>query len=121
MDLKRRWNEALKTHLRTLLETKPVIWAGDFNCIMSKKDIDSTAQAFWNKMSGLTEEERIGMSDILYPPNSEEPVLVHVWRHLHPEDEEHTHFSSKFGAWRLDSFMVSEGSTKIFSRTERET
>ena len=30
-------------------------------------NIDSTAQSFWNKMSGLTEEERTGMSDILHP------------------------------------------------------
>jgi len=142
MDLKKRWNVALKKHLGSLLETKPVIWAGDFNCIMSKKgrvetscmalaahwhpslDIDNTAQGFWNKMSGLTEEERTGMNDILQQ-DSEDPVLVDVWRHLHPADEEHTcanllhsrgkwiltslnsHFSSKFGAWRLDSFIVS--------------
>jgi exonuclease III len=53
-------------------------------------DIDSTAQGFWNKMSSLTEEERTGMSDILHPQDSEESVLVDVWRRLHPADEAHT-------------------------------
>jgi exonuclease III len=87
-----------------------VIWAGDFNCIMSKKglvetfwrvfaaklslDIDSTAQGFWNKMSGLSEEERAGMSNIVHPQDSEEPMLLDVWRHLNPADEEYTCASS---------------------------
>jgi AP endonuclease-1 len=42
MDLKKKWNEALRKHLRSLQETKPVIWAGDFNCIMSKKGLVET-------------------------------------------------------------------------------
>ena len=52
-------------------------------------DIDNLAQGFWNKMSGLTEEERTGMNDILHPQDSEDPVLVDIWRYLHPADEEH--------------------------------
>ena len=57
-------------------------------------DIDSTAQGFWNKMSSLSEEERAGMSNIVHPQDSEEPMLVDVWRHLHPADEEYAYASS---------------------------
>jgi len=78
MDLKKRWNEALKKHLRGLLETKPVIWQEiliankgrvETSCMTlpadPSLDIESTPR-FWNKMSGLAEEERTGMSDILH-------------------------------------------------------
>lgn len=53
-------------------------------------DLDATAQIFWNKMSGLSEEERVGFGEILHPATSSEPALVDVWRHLHPTNEEFT-------------------------------
>ncbi|KAF8168209.1 Endonuclease/exonuclease/phosphatase [Crassisporium funariophilum] len=108
MDLKRKWSTALSKRLSELEVMKPVIWGGDFNCIMSKKDIDSTAQRFWNLMSGLSEEEREQFTDIIQRKDLEKPQFVDVWRKLHPNEEDYTHFSDKFGGWRLDSFMLSE-------------
>jgi len=77
-------------------------------------------------MSGLSEKERLGFSKILHPEGSEKPVFMDAWRHLHPEEEEYTYVdgvlwsvsvgfkdentrfhASKFGSWRLDSFIVS--------------
>ncbi|KAF8971481.1 Endonuclease/exonuclease/phosphatase [Flammula alnicola] len=95
MDLKRKYNDALRVHLRELEAKKP------------PADLDGTARALWGEMSGLSEEERNGLATILHPEGSEEPVLVDVWRHLHPADEEYTHSSTKYGSWRLDSFIVS--------------
>lgn len=37
MDSKQKWHAAFSKHLKSLDLQKPVIWAGDFNCIHTKK------------------------------------------------------------------------------------
>ncbi|RDB29266.1 DNA-(apurinic or apyrimidinic site) lyase [Hypsizygus marmoreus] len=107
MDVRREWNAAFKSHLQALDSNKPVIWAGDFNCILTKKDVDSTAQAYWNKIGGMSQEERSDFDELLNANADEHPTFIDAWRHLHPLEEEYTHASKKFGAWRLDSFIMS--------------
>ncbi|KAF9568492.1 DNase I-like protein [Agrocybe pediades] len=107
MDLKEKWNTALNLHLQELNSAKPVIWGGDFNTIMEKKDLDDTARKFWNEMSGLSEQERAGFRKILQPDDSKNPAFVDAWRHSHTEADEYTFHAPKFGSWRLDSFITS--------------
>lgn len=98
----------LALFLRTLDSMKPVIWAGDFNCIRTKLDVDDTARAYWDKMGGMSQEERTAFEEILNPSSEEHNKFLDAWRHLHPSAKEYTHASKKFGAWRLDSFIMSE-------------
>ncbi|KAA1468720.1 DNase I-like protein [Dentipellis sp. KUC8613] len=109
LDTKKTWDAAFKEHIESLDPDKPVIWTGDFNCIPSKKDLDKKAQTFWNNLAGLSDVERTGLSAILDAPKTDNGKLKDVWRHLHPDAEEFTHASLKYGAWRLDSFILSEG------------
>ncbi|TFK77190.1 DNase I-like protein [Pluteus cervinus] len=106
LDTRKKWNTALKDHLRTLDAQKPIICGGDFNCIMDKKDIDQTAEAYWDRMGGMSKQERVDMAELMKEDDAFEG-FVDVWRNLHPEAEEYTHSSTKFGSWRLDSFIVS--------------
>lgn len=108
MNVKREWNTAFMVHLRTLDSMKPVIWAGDFNCILTKLDVDDTALVYWDKMGGMSQEERIAFEETLNPSSGQHENFVDAWRHLHPSVKEYTHASKKFGAWRLDSFIMSE-------------
>ncbi|GLB36069.1 putative DNA-(apurinic or apyrimidinic site) lyase [Lyophyllum shimeji] len=108
LDMKREWNAALTAHLRALDSMKPVIWAGDFNCIPTKLDADDTALAYWDKMGGMSPEERADFEEILNPSSGEHAKFADAWRHLRPSAQEYTHGSKKFGAWRLDSFIMSE-------------
>jgi len=108
MDIKKRWNMAFTKHLANLDLRKPVIWGGDFNCIPTKKDLDSKAITYWDRMSGLSKIEREEFDAILNPTDDGSRKYIDAWRYLHPDVEEFTHSSEKFGAWRLDSFILSE-------------
>jgi len=108
MDIKQKWNVAFKKHLRDLDSRKPVIWGGDFNCILQQNDLDSKALPYWDRMSGLSKTEREEFNNILNPTDDESRKFADIWRHLHPDAAEYTHSSEKFGSWRLDSFILSE-------------
>lgn len=53
-------------------------------------DVDQVAQGFWNKMGGLSKEERADFNEILHPTDESHSTFVDAWRHLHPMAEEYT-------------------------------
>jgi AP endonuclease 1 len=114
MDIKQKWNVAFEKHLRVLDSRKPVIWGGDFNCILQQNgglwglwppisagvddclpsnlfaDLDNKALPYWDRMSGLSKTEREEFNNILNPTDDESRKFVDVWRHLHPDATEYT-------------------------------
>ncbi|KAI0067811.1 DNase I-like protein [Artomyces pyxidatus] len=116
MPVKKKWNAAFMKHVRALDSVKPVIWAGDFNCIPTLKDVDKDAGRLWDCMGGLTEVERTDFDAIIHPEEDEAKALVDAWRYLHPDAKEFTHATFKFGAWRLDSFILS---SRIIANVQR--
>jgi AP endonuclease-1 len=53
-------------------------------------DLDSKALSYWDRMSGLSKTEREEFKAILIPTDERLGRFVDAWRHLHPDDEEHT-------------------------------
>lgn len=60
----------------------------------------------WNREPGAHVEERRVFADVLEPEEPHRP-LVDVWRYLHGNDREWTHWNGRTNGWRIDGFVVS--------------
>ncbi|KAJ2425468.1 hypothetical protein IWW41_004383 [Coemansia sp. RSA 2522] len=111
LDRRMVWDDAMRTHLAALEQTKPVIYTGDLN--VAHNEIDLARPDTNHRSPGFTDEERTSFSDTLrgatYP-------RVDAFRHLHPDTRAaaYTYFGyrancrEKTLGWRLDYFVVSE-------------
>lgn len=101
------WEDAFRSFLKKLEETKPVIFCGDFN--VAHKEIDLKNPKTNRKNAGFTDEERGKFSALL------EAGFIDTYRYFYPDQEEvYSWWSYRFSArqknagWRIDYFCVSE-------------
>ncbi|XP_065057442.1 exodeoxyribonuclease-like isoform X2 [Rhopilema esculentum] len=101
------WEKDMKTYLKKLEETKPVIFCGDLNVAHNEIDIANPKSNVKNP--GFTKEEREKFTDLL------EVGFVDSYRHLNPDKTGTYTFWSYMGnardkniGWRLDYFVLSK-------------
>ena len=102
-----QWEEAFLAYLKTLEETKPVIFCGDLN--VAHQEIDLKNPKTNHKNAGFTDEERACFSKIL------ESGFIDTFRYFYPDTENiYSWWSYMFQAraknagWRIDYFVVSQ-------------
>lgn len=89
------------------------IVCGDWNIVRSRQDIHNWSSN--QKTSGCLPEERAWMNALFTPRSPNERAWVDSYRHLRPEGEEYTWWSSRGAArqkdvgWRIDYQVVSPG------------
>ena len=107
LDYRMEWEDAFRTYLHKLNETKSVLVCGDLN--VAHKEIDLKNPKTNRRNAGFTDEERNNMSVLL------DSGFIDSYRYLYPEQEEvYSWWSYRFKAreknagWRIDYFLVSE-------------
>lgn len=107
LDYRMEWEDAFRTYLYKLNETKSVLVCGDLN--VAHKEIDLKNPKTNRRNAGFTDEERNKMSVLL------DSGFIDSYRYLYPEQEEvYSWWSYRFKAreknagWRIDYFLVSE-------------
>ncbi|HEY8405164.1 MAG TPA: exodeoxyribonuclease III [Flavobacteriales bacterium] len=106
LDYRTTWDAALLNYLKTLEQTKPVIWCGDMN--VAHKPIDlANPKSNYNKTAGYTQREIDGM-DAVHAAG-----FIDTFRHLYPDVVKYSWWSARFNSraknvgWRIDYFMIS--------------
>ena len=101
------WEDAFRTYLKKLEETKPVVVCGDLN--VAHKEIDLKNPKTNRKNAGFTDEEREKFSILL------ENGFIDTFRYFYPDAEGiYSWWSYRFQAraknagWRIDYFLISE-------------
>ena len=100
------WEEMLKSHLKKLDASKPVIYTGDLN--VAHEEIDIKNPAANRKNAGFSDEEREKMTQLLASG------FTDTFRSLYPEEVKYSWWSYRFKArernagWRIDYFLVSD-------------
>lgn len=101
------WEEAFLAYLKTLEETKPVVFCGDLN--VAHKEIDLKNPKTNRKNAGFTDEEREKFSILL------DNGFVDTFRYFYPDQKDiYSWWSYRFSAraknagWRIDYFCVSD-------------
>jgi exodeoxyribonuclease-3 len=101
------WEDAFRSFLHTLDETKPVVVCGDMNVAHNEIDIARPKQNRGN--AGFTDEERAKMTELLAAG------FTDSYRHLYPDKTgAYSWWSYMKGAkennvgWRIDYFLVSD-------------
>lgn len=107
LDYRMEWEDAFRTYLHKLNETKSVLVCGDLN--VAHKEIDLKNPKTNRRNAGFTDEERNKMSVLL------DSGFIDSYRYLYPEQEGvYSWWSYRFKAreknagWRIDYFLVSE-------------
>ncbi len=107
LDYRMEWEDAFRTYLHKLNETKSVLVCGDLN--VAHKEIDLKNPKTNRRNAGFTDEERNKMSVLL------DSGFIDSYRYLYPEQEGvYSWWSYRFKAreknagWRIDFFLVSE-------------
>ena len=107
LDYRMEWEDAFRTYLHKLNETKSVLVCGYLN--VAHKEIDLKNPKTNRRNAGFTDEERNKMSVLL------DSGFIDSYRYLYPEQEEvYSWWSYRFKAreknagWRIDYFLVSE-------------
>lgn len=107
LDYRMGWEDAFRTYLHKLNETKSVLVCGDLN--VAHKEIDLKNPKTNRRNAGFTDEERNKMSVLL------DSGFIDSYRYLYPEQEGvYSWWSYRFKAreknagWRIDYFLVSE-------------
>ena len=106
LDYRLTWDKEFREHLKSLENTKPVIFCGDLN--VAHEEIDLARPKANRKSAGFSDEERASFSELL---NS---GFIDTFRHFHPDEPDHySWWSYRAGArgknvgWRLDYFGIS--------------
>lgn len=107
LDYRMKWEDDFLAYIKSLEETKPVIYAGDLN--VAHQEIDLKNPNTNRKNAGFTDEERGKFSNVL--ANG----MIDTYRYFYPEQTEiYSWWSYRFKAreknagWRIDYFVVSE-------------
>lgn len=117
IDYRMQWEDALRSYLMKLDETKPVVYTGDLNVAHQEIDLKNPKSNRGN--AGFSDEERGKMTELL------ESGFVDTFRRLHPDARDaYSWWSYRFKAreknagWRIDYFIVSE---RLMERVENST
>jgi len=107
IDHRLKWDEAFRSHLKKLDETKPVIACGDLNVAHQEIDLKNPASNRGN--AGFSDEERDSFTRLL------DAGFTDSFRYLHPDTTGvYSWWSYRFNArknnagWRIDYFVVSD-------------
>ena len=107
LDYRMKWEDDFLAYIKSLEETKPVIYAGDLN--VAHQEIDLKNPKTNRKNAGFTDEERGKFSNVL--ANG----MIDTYRYFYPEQTGiYSWWSYRFKAreknagWRIDYFVVSE-------------
>ena len=107
IDHRLKWDEAFRTHLSQLDQTKPVIACGDLNVAHQEIDLKNPASNRGN--AGFSDEERSSFAKLL------DAGFTDSFRFLHPDATGvYSWWSYRFNArknnagWRIDYFLVSD-------------
>ena len=107
LDYRKRWDQDLLAHLKTLEKKKPVIMCGDLNVAHQAIDLKNP-KSNYNKTAGYTQVEIDGLSSFI------DAGFIDSFRYLHPEKIEYSWWSYRMSArernigWRIDYFLVSK-------------
>ena len=106
LDYRMAWEDAFRSYLTELNQTKPVVVTGDMN--VAHKEIDLKNPKINRKNAGFTDEERAKMSQLL------DSGFIDTYRYFYPDTEGvYSWWSYRFRAreknagWRIDYFLVS--------------
>lgn len=101
------WEDAFRSYLKNLEETKPVVVCGDLN--VAHKEIDLKNPKTNRKNAGFTDEEREKFTVLL------DSGFIDTFRYLYPDAEGiYSWWSYRFQArtknagWRIDYFLISK-------------
>lgn len=106
LDYRMKWEDDFLAYLKSLEETKPVIYAGDLN--VAHQEIDLKNPKTNRKNAGFTDEERAKFSNVLASG------MIDTYRYFYPEQTGiYSWWSYRFKAreknagWRIDYFIAS--------------
>lgn len=107
LDYRMKWEEDFLAYLKTLEQTKPVIFCGDLN--VAHQEIDLKNPKTNRKNAGFTDEERAKFTAIT------QSGFLDTFRYFYPDLENayswwsyRFHAREKNAGWRIDYFVVSE-------------
>lgn len=106
LDYRMNWEDKMRTFLKHLEESKPVVYCGDLNVAHQEIDIKNAKSN--QRSAGFTIEERNKFTELL------ESGFIDTFRYLYPNEVKYSWWSYLFHAreknagWRLDYFVVSE-------------
>ena len=107
LDWRMAWEDAFLGYIRSLEETKPVVYCGDLN--VAHKPIDLKNPKSNTRNAGFTQEERDKLTAVI------DAGYIDTFRHFHPDQADaYTWWSYMFKAreknvgWRIDYFIASE-------------
>ncbi len=107
LDWRMAWEDAFLGYIRSLEESKPVVYCGDLN--VAHREIDLKNPKSNTRSAGFTQEERDKLTAVL------EAGYIDTFRYFHPEARDaYTWWSYMFHAreknagWRIDYFIASE-------------
>ena len=107
LDYRMVWEDAFRSYLTELNQTKPVVVTGDMN--VAHKEIDLKNPKTNRKNAGFSDEERAKMTELL------NAGFIDTFRYFYPDKPgEYSWWSYRFNArknnagWRIDYFLTSE-------------
>lgn len=106
LDYRMLWEDDMRSYLKKLEETKPVILCGDLN--VAHKEIDIKNAKTNLRSAGFTIEERNKFTELL------DSGFIDTFRYFHPDEIVYSWWSYLFHAreknagWRLDYFVISK-------------
>ena len=113
LDYRMAWEDALRDYIKSLDETKPVIYCGDLN--VAHNEIDLKNPKSNRQSAGFSDEERAKFTELL------DSGFKDTFRALYPDKVEYSWWSYMFSAraknvgWRIDYFVVSN---RLFERVK---
>ncbi|MFV0528033.1 MAG: exodeoxyribonuclease III [Lachnospiraceae bacterium] len=117
LDYRMQWEQDFCRYLKSLEETKPVVFCGDLNVAHTEIDLKNPKSN--RKNPGFTDEEREAFTRLL------EAGFVDTFRYFYPSLEgAYTWWSYRFSAraknagWRIDYFCVSESLTEALGESK---
>jgi exodeoxyribonuclease-3 len=111
------WETKVREYITKLQESKPVIFAADFNVAQNEIDIHNPKNHEWS--AGFTIDERTAFAELLKECN-----LIDPYRFLYPNKQEYTYFSNFVKSrernigWRLDYILVSSKFKKNIKKVD---
>ena len=120
LDYRMKWEDDFLAYIKSLEETKPVIYAGDLN--VAHQEIDLKNPKTNRKNAGFTDEEREKFSTVL--ANG----MIDTFRYFYPEQTGiYSWWSYRFKAreknagWRIDYFVTSEALKEVLQDAKIHT
>jgi exodeoxyribonuclease-3 len=118
----KEWDVDFLQYVKTLEQTKPVVFCGDLNVAHQEIDLKNPQSNKTTKTkpgnAGFTDQERRGFDNIV------NAGFIDTFRYLHPNEEKYTWWSYMFQArkknigWRIDYFCVSQSLKDAIQKAE---